>query len=210
MLHDSALKLMPELEEYPDYLNGSKIQANSPGWEGHGHSNCLPSAIAAHPSDLAVSTLSPRAGRGATRRRRRGRTLRRRPLWRRALFGREPHGRALRVAALRAWKALCPAWGTRGVFYVGYFALCAVAPVEHPHGGARAIHSAESVNASLVSDFISTPPRRRVFFRFFYAPPSPRFLLQPRAAISFLRMLLERRDPDLLLRTVFAAAFLLR
>jgi hypothetical protein len=67
------------LQSTPDHLSGSKIELDSLGWEGHGHSNCLPCAIAAHPSDLAVRDLSPRPRRGATRRWRR-------PLWWRALF----------------------------------------------------------------------------------------------------------------------------
>ena len=59
--------------------NRSKLEPYSLGWEGHGHSNCLPCAIAARPSDLAVRDVSPRPRRGPTRRWRR-------PLWWRALF----------------------------------------------------------------------------------------------------------------------------
>jgi len=44
--------------------------ARFPGWEGHGHSNCLPCPVAAHPSNLPVRSLSPRARTGAIRRRR--------------------------------------------------------------------------------------------------------------------------------------------
>src|SRR5580693_10405873 len=48
------------LQSTPDHPSGSKIKSNSLGWEGHGHSNCLPCAIAARPSDLAVRDLSSR------------------------------------------------------------------------------------------------------------------------------------------------------
>lgn len=191
----------------PDHPKGSKIKLDSLGWQGHGHSNCLPSAVAAHPSDLAVRNLSPRARRGATRRRRR-------PLWWWALFRqafrREPHGRALRLAALLVRKALCPACGIRSVLYFGYLVPWAVTPVEHARAGPHAIHCADSVNASLVSAAIATSTRPPSFFRFFHRAPSSRSLLQPLSAVFFLRMLLERRDPSLLLRTIFAAALLLR
>ena len=166
--------------------------------QGHGHSNCLPSAVAAHPSDLAVRNLSPRARRCATRRRRR-------PLWWRALFRQalrqEPQGRALRLAAFRVRKALCPACGIRSVLYFGYLVPWAVTPVEHPRAGPHAIHCADSVNASLVSAAIVTSTRPPSFFRFFHRAPSSRFLLQPLSAVFFLR-LLERRDPGLLFGSV--------
>ena len=196
----------------PDHPKGSKIQLDSLGWQGHGHSNCLPSAVAAHPSDLAVRNLSPRARRCATRRRRR--PFRRRPLWWWALFRQalrqEPRGRALRLAAFRVRKALSPACGIRSVLYFGYLVPWAVTPVEHARAGPHAIHCADSVNASLVSAAIATSTRPPSFFRFFHRAPSSRFLLQPLSAVFFLRMLLERRDPSLLLRTIFAAALLLR
>ena len=201
----------------PDHPKGSKIELNSLGWQGHGHSNCLPSAVAAHPSDLAVRNLFPRARRCATRRRRgpfRRGPFRRRPLWWRALFRQalrqEPRGRALRLAAFRVRKALCPACGIRSVLYFGYLVPWAVTPVEHPRAGPHAIHCADSVNASLVSVAIAKSTRPPNFFRFFHRAPSSRFLLRPLSAVFFLRMLLERRDPGLLLRTIFAAALLLR
>ena len=196
----------------PDHPKGSKIKLNSLGWQGHGHSNCVPSAVAAHPSDLAVRNLFPRARRCATRRRRR--PFRRRPLWWRALFRQalrqEPRGRALRLAAFRVRKALCPACGIRSVLYFGYLVPWAVTPVEHPRAGPHAIHCADSVNASLVSAAIATSTRPPSFFRFFHRAPSSRFLLQQLSAVFFLRMLLERRDPSLLLRTILAAPLLLR
>src|SRR6266851_5071125 len=193
-----------------DHPKGSKIQLDSLGWQGHGHSNCLPSAVAAHPFDLAVRNLSPRARRCATRRRRR--PFRRRPLWWRALFRQalrqEPRGRALRLAAFRVRKALCPACGIRSVLYFGYLVPWAVTRVE-PHASPHAIHFADSHNASLFSAAIPTPPRRPSFFRFFSRAPSSPFLLQALSAVFFLCMLLQRRDPGLLLRTIFAPAFLL-
>lgn len=206
----------------PDHPKGSTIKLDSLGWQGHGHSNCLPSAVAACPSDLAVRNLSPRARRCATRRRRgpfrrgtfRRGPFRRRPLWWRALFRQslrqEPRGRALRLAAFRVRKALCPACGIRSVLYFGYLVPWAVTPVEHPRAGPHAIRCADSVYASLVSAAIATSTRPPSFFRFFHRAPSSRFLLQPLSAVFFLRMLLERRDPSLLLRTILAAALLLR
>jgi len=194
----------------PDHPNGSRIRSDSLGWEGHGHSNCLPCATAAHPSDLAVCSLSPRDRRGAARRR----PLRRRPLWWRALFRqalrRGSRRRALRLAALLVRKALCAACGIRSVLYFGYFARWAVAPMELRHAGPYVIRVTGSVNASLVSAAISTPPRRPNFFCFLFLAPSSRFLLPSLSAVFFFRMLLQRRDPGLLLRTIFAAVLLLR
>jgi hypothetical protein len=78
------------------------------------------------------------------------------------------------------------------------------------HAGPNAIHFADSVNASLVSSAIPRHSDGPSFFRFFDRAPSSRFLLQPLSAVFFLWMLLERRDPGLFLRAIFAAAFLLR
>src|SRR5260370_14298214 len=187
------------------------MELHSPGWEGHGHSNCLPCAVVAHSCDFAVCNLSPRARRCATRRRRR--PLGRWPLWWRAFFRkarrREPCVRALRLVALLVRKTICPACGIRSVLYCGSFAPSAVTPVE-PHASPHALHSADSDNASLVSAFIPTPPRRQSFFRFFSRAPSSRFLLQPLSAVFFLWMLLQRCDPGLLLRAIFAPVLLLR
>jgi len=207
----------------PDHPNRSKLQVNSLGWEGHGHSICLPCAGAAHPCDLAVRNFSARPRRGATSKRRRslrGRSLRRRPfrrrsLWRRALFRqtlrREPRGRALRLAALRVGKALCPTCGIRSVLYSGYCAPSGVWLVELLHASARADHSADCANASLVSGAIPSPPRRSSFFRFFSrAPASSWFLPLPASVLFFLRMLLQRHEGGMLLRTMVAAAFVLR
>src|SRR6266851_3727678 len=169
-----------------DHPKGSKIQLDSLGWQGHGHSNCLPSAVAAHPFDLAVRNLSPRARRCETQRRR----------------------RPFRLAAFLVRKSLCPSCGIRSVLYFGSFAPSAVTRVE-PHASPHAIHFADSDNASLVSAAIPTPPRRQSFFRFFSRAPSSPFLLQALSAVFFLCMLLQRRDPGLLLRTIFAPAFLL-
>ena len=196
---------------FPTTRTGVKSKRIPLGWEGHDHSNCLPCAITAHASDLTVRVLFSRPRTGATRRRRR--PLRRRPLWWRALFWhalqREPRGRALWLAALWVWKALCPACGIRSALHFGFFAPSAVTPVELRHAGPDAIRSADSVNASLVSAAIPNPPQRSSFFRFLSRAPSSRFLLQPSSAVFFLWMLLQRRDPDLLLRTIFAAALLL-
>ena len=192
------------LAECPALPNGSKIRMDSLGWEGHGHSNCLPCAMAAHPSDCAVRNLSPRARRGATRRW--GRTLRRRPLWWRALWRwarfqralqRKPRWRTLRLAALLVRKAVGPGCGIRSVIYFGYFAPWAV--TELRHAGPHVILFEGSVDASLVPRTISTPPRRPSPFRFFSRASSSRFLLQTLSAVFFLRMLVQRRDPGLLL-----------
>jgi hypothetical protein len=78
------------------------------------------------------------------------------------------------------------------------------------HAGPNVIHFADSVNASLVSAAIPRHSDGPSFFRFFDGAPSSRFLLQPLSAVFFLWMLLERRDPGLFLRAIFAAAFLLR
>ena len=140
-------------------------------------------AIAARASDLAVRDLSPRPRRGPTRRWRR-------PLWRRALFRqrlrRGPRGPALRRAALRVRKALCPACGVRSAHYFGYFAPSAVTPVELRHSSPHVIRSADSAHASLVSAAIPNPPQRPSFFRFFRCAPSSRFLLQPFSVFFFL------------------------
>jgi|HubBroStandDraft_6_1064221.scaffolds.fasta_scaffold141962_2 hypothetical protein len=140
-------------------------------------------AIAARASDLAVRDLSPRPRRGPTRRWRR-------PLWRRALFRqrlrRGPRGPALRLAALRVRKALCPACGVRSAHYFGYFAPSAVTPVELRHSSPHVIRSADSAHASLVSAAIPNPPQRPSFFRFFRCAPSSRFLLQPFSVFFFL------------------------
>jgi hypothetical protein len=117
------------------------------------------------PRILLILDLSPRAHRGATRRRRR--PLRKRPLWWRALFQqslrREPHGRALRLAALLVRKALSPACGTRIVLHFVSFASSAVTSVEPP-AGPHAIYSADSANASLVSAAIPTPTAKFLSF----------------------------------------------
>src|SRR5450755_187318 len=197
---EKSLEAIAALAKCPDHSHGSRIQSDSQGWEGHGQSNYPPCAVAAHPSDRAVRDLSPRFRRGATWRRRRslwGRSLWRGSLWWaffRHAFQRRPHGRALRLAALGLWKALCRASGSRNAFYFGSFASSAVTAVE-PHAGPHAIRFADSANPSLVSAAISTPPRRSIFLCSFSRARSSRVLLQPPSAIPFLRMLLEQWDP---------------
>jgi hypothetical protein len=88
----------------------------------------------------------------------------------------------------------------------GIFALSGVTLVE-PHASPHAIHFTDSANASLVSAAIPSAPRRQRFFRFVSRAPSFPFLPQTLSAAFFLWMLLQRRDPGLLLRTIFCRFF---
>jgi hypothetical protein len=63
-LQGKALKLIPAFAVYPDHPNRSNA-TGFPGAGGHGHSNCFPGAVPAHPSEVAVGDVSPRAHRGA-------------------------------------------------------------------------------------------------------------------------------------------------
>ncbi len=175
-------------------------------WEGHGNSICLPCAVTARPSNLAVCDLFPRPHKCATPKRRRSfwrRSFRGRSLrwWSRwwALFRqthrRDPHRRALRLAALRVRKTLCPACGIRRTVYLRYAAPSGVTPVELRHASPRAIHSADSTNSSLVSaaNWSSS-------FHFFpCAHSSSWFLPQPFSVRFFLRMLLQRHNSSMFL-----------
>ena len=146
---------------------GSKLIADSPGWEGHAQTNCLPCAPDANNSNSDCLIVLRCGGRSAARRR--GRPLRWRTFRRWTLIQQSrghrarrwaPHGRAsFRLVALRFQNpSLARGWSTR----YDQCSECIASPADetsewHNSGRCRAIgiHSANSAETCLA--FIPTP-----------------------------------------------------
>lgn len=189
-----------------------------PVGEGHECYRCLPSVTPPFRCDFPSFVFSPGsgfAGCRATWRRWGWRSLRRRgTFWRRAFrrtFRRacfrtslhpKPYGRPLPLAALWIGQAL-EGKSRRG---------CSsryVADVEL-HRGAKRNNAEGSVDAAVVSCEVAPRIGRARAVCELFARNASRAILRAVSSVCFVGMLLQRSEPDLFLRTVFAAAVVRR
>jgi hypothetical protein len=183
--------------------------------EGHEYRTCLPSLAPPFGSDVpsfVLSACSGFAGCRATWRRRwrwslwRRWTFRRRAFWSacfRTSLQRKPYGRPLPLAALWIGQALegksrLECWG-RYVF----------ADVELQHG-ARRNNTEGPVNAAVVPCEVADRVDRSRALGELAPHDASRAILQEVSSVCFIGMLLQRGEPGLFLRTIFAAAVVRR
>ena len=103
-----------------------------------------------------------------------------------------------------------PGMRIRSVLHFGYCAPSGAWPVELLHARAKAIHCRTPPTLLWSPALFQTRPRRSSFLRFFSRAPASSWFPQPVSVLFFLRMLLQRHESGLLLRTMVAAALVLR